>query len=265
MRTRRIRGRLLRRRRSRGGIVEGRHGPRRISPGVDARYGADGDGAAGLRDGRRRRCVRWCIWRARSGRMEASRRTSGSTGRRTGQGFSWMRLRFRSFWRGGCGSRMGWGSFDIFPFVERAAAFLVKYAPVTQQERWEETAGYSPSTLAAVISALVCAADIARARHGRWSWRAIWRLMPTGLNRTWMSGRRRTEGSAASGGEVSLCADRPPAAGEPFYNPSAAGRVGSRSANREPGRENVTSRRERWSTRDFWSWCGMGFGGRTIR
>ncbi|MBS1820699.1 MAG: glucan 1,4-alpha-glucosidase, partial [Acidobacteria bacterium] len=54
------------------------------------------------------------------------------------------------------------GSFRVFPFVERAAAFLVKYAPVTQQERWEETAGYSPSTLAAVISGLVCAADIAR-------------------------------------------------------------------------------------------------------
>jgi glucoamylase len=36
---------------------------------------------------------------------------------------------------------------------------------VTQQERWEENAGYSPSTLAAVISALICAADIARAHR----------------------------------------------------------------------------------------------------
>jgi glucoamylase len=57
------------------------------------------------------------------------------------------------------------GSVDVFPFVERAAGFLVRYAPVTQQERWEEAAGYSPSTLAAVISALICAADLARA-HG---------------------------------------------------------------------------------------------------
>jgi glucoamylase len=57
------------------------------------------------------------------------------------------------------------GTFNVFSFVERAAAFLVKYAPVTQQERWEETAGYSPSTLAAVISGLICAADIGRA-HG---------------------------------------------------------------------------------------------------
>lgn len=57
----------------------------------------------------------------------------------------------------------GLGSFNVFPFVERAAGFLVRHAPVTQQERWEECAGYSPSTLAVVISGLICAADIARA------------------------------------------------------------------------------------------------------
>ncbi|HYK38129.1 glycoside hydrolase family 15 protein [Alloacidobacterium sp.] len=56
----------------------------------------------------------------------------------------------------------GLGNFDVFPFVERAAGFLVRHAPVTQQERWEECPGYSPSTLAAVISGLICAADIAR-------------------------------------------------------------------------------------------------------
>ncbi len=53
--------------------------------------------------------------------------------------------------------------FAVFPFVARAAGFLVRYAPVTQQERWEEVPGYSPSTLAAVISGLICAADLARA------------------------------------------------------------------------------------------------------
>jgi len=52
---------------------------------------------------------------------------------------------------------------EIFPFVERAAGFLVRHAPSTHQERWEENAGYSPSTLAAGISALICAAEIARA------------------------------------------------------------------------------------------------------
>jgi len=55
------------------------------------------------------------------------------------------------------------GEVNIFPFVERAAAFLVQHAPITHQERWEENAGYSPSTLAAVISSLICAAEFARA------------------------------------------------------------------------------------------------------
>ena len=55
------------------------------------------------------------------------------------------------------------GDMEIFPFVERAAGFLLRHAPITHQERWEENAGYSPSTLAAVISGLICAAEIARA------------------------------------------------------------------------------------------------------
>jgi glucoamylase len=57
------------------------------------------------------------------------------------------------------------GNFDALPFVERAAGFLVRHAPVTQQERWEECAGYSPSTLTVVIAALIAAAEMVRARH----------------------------------------------------------------------------------------------------
>ncbi|MGA9672351.1 MAG: glycoside hydrolase family 15 protein [Terracidiphilus sp.] len=52
---------------------------------------------------------------------------------------------------------------EIFAFVERAAGYLIRHAPITHQERWEENAGYSPSTLAAVIGGLICAAEIARA------------------------------------------------------------------------------------------------------
>jgi glucoamylase len=46
--------------------------------------------------------------------------------------------------------------------VKPAAAFIVKNGPATPQERWEEEAGYSPSTIAAEIAGLVCAAEIAR-------------------------------------------------------------------------------------------------------
>ena len=47
--------------------------------------------------------------------------------------------------------------------VRRAAGFLVRNGPVTQQDRWEEDAGYSPFTLAVEISGLLAGADIAEA------------------------------------------------------------------------------------------------------
>ncbi len=46
--------------------------------------------------------------------------------------------------------------------VKKAADFIVKTGPKTTQERWEEKSGYSPSTIAAEIAGLVCAAEIAR-------------------------------------------------------------------------------------------------------
>lgn len=45
--------------------------------------------------------------------------------------------------------------------IKPAAEFILKHGPSTQQERWEEEAGYSPASIAAQIAALVCAADIA--------------------------------------------------------------------------------------------------------
>jgi glucoamylase len=49
--------------------------------------------------------------------------------------------------------------------VKPAADFLIKHGPATPQERWEEEAGYSPSTIAAEIAGLVCAGSIAQ-RNG---------------------------------------------------------------------------------------------------
>jgi glucoamylase len=49
-----------------------------------------------------------------------------------------------------------------WPMVQKAASFIVANGPVTQQDRWEEDGGYSPFTLAAEISALLIAADLAQ-------------------------------------------------------------------------------------------------------
>ena len=56
------------------------------------------------------------------------------------------------------------GDFNPYPMVKAAATFLIRNGPMTHQERWEENSGYSPSTLAANIAALICAADFARTR-----------------------------------------------------------------------------------------------------
>jgi glucoamylase len=51
------------------------------------------------------------------------------------------------------------GNFDPFDMVRRACGFLIREGPVTAQDRWEEASGYSPSTLAVHIAALICAAE----------------------------------------------------------------------------------------------------------
>jgi glucoamylase len=56
----------------------------------------------------------------------------------------------------------GLGLFDPRTLVMRAARYLICHGPITGQERWEENSGYSPSTLASIIAALVCAAEFTR-------------------------------------------------------------------------------------------------------
>jgi glucoamylase len=52
-----------------------------------------------------------------------------------------------------------------WPMVRKAAGFIVRNGPVTQQDRWEEDGGYSPFTLAVEVAALLAAADIADLVH----------------------------------------------------------------------------------------------------
>jgi glucoamylase len=53
----------------------------------------------------------------------------------------------------------------LWPMVKRAASFIVRNGPVTQQDRWEEDPGYSPFTLAVEIAALLVAADLAETNN----------------------------------------------------------------------------------------------------
>ncbi|MFL9922155.1 glycoside hydrolase family 15 protein [Paraburkholderia fungorum] len=56
--------------------------------------------------------------------------------------------------------------FDPTGMVLAAAGALIAKGPMTAQERWEEQEGYSPSTLASNIAALVCATKWTDAETG---------------------------------------------------------------------------------------------------
>lgn len=53
-------------------------------------------------------------------------------------------------------------ALEYWDMVKRAADFISEFGPWTAQERWEETMGASPSTIAAEIAALYAAADFAQ-------------------------------------------------------------------------------------------------------
>ncbi len=54
--------------------------------------------------------------------------------------------------------------FEPFRMAIRAARYIIERGPVTQQDRWEEVSGFSPSTLAACIASLTAAAAAIRLR-----------------------------------------------------------------------------------------------------
>src|SRR5579863_5629628 len=101
---------------------------------------------------------------SRSMRAEVSRRTFGLTASPIGGESNWTKSLFPFCSPGGLSVRMPCGTSIRYPMVMRAAAYLVRHGPVTPQERWEEVSGYSPSTLASNIAALICAACMARER-----------------------------------------------------------------------------------------------------
>jgi glucoamylase len=58
-------------------------------------------------------------------------------------------------------------SFDPLPMVLGALRYLIRNGPATEQDRWEELGGFSPSTLAVMIAAFVSASALVRERGDR--------------------------------------------------------------------------------------------------
>jgi glucoamylase len=114
------------------------------------------------------------------------------------------------------------GNFDPYSMVRRACRFLIREGPVTAQERWEEASGYSPSTLAVHIAALICGgeffadrgdestaefvrdyADFLESHIERWTVTTQGTLVP-GLTRHYIR---------INPGDISHCADEDPNCG----------------------------------------------------
>jgi glucoamylase len=51
----------------------------------------------------------------------------------------------------------------LWPAVRKAAGYIVRSGPSTQQDRWENQRGYTPFTIAAIVAALAAAAEMADA------------------------------------------------------------------------------------------------------
>ena len=122
--------------------------------------------------------------------------------------------------------------------VKRAADFIVRNGPATPQERWEEEAGYSPSTIAAEIAGLVCAAEIAR-RNGDSFSRSTMPLPMIGRERSRCGRRQRPENTATETITSGL---------RRTENPTRATRSNSTTA------RDFLTKGKSW-TRDFWNWC----------
>jgi glucoamylase len=117
------------------------------------------------------------------------------------------------------------GTFDVFPFVERAAGFLIRYAPITQQERWEENAGYSPSTLAAVITGLICASELVRARDAA-DLGEFFEVFADWIESNLEAWTVTDDGVLLPEVRRHYMRIRPPCPGDPFFNPQVGeGRI----------------------------------------
>jgi glucoamylase len=116
--------------------------------------------------------------------------------------------------------------FDPYPMVLRAAAYLVRHGPVTPQERWEEVSGYSPSTLASNIAALICAAGFAREKGDEATAKYLEEYVDF-LECHVESWTVTTEGTLLPGGREALLADS-----------SGAGRQSRPSGRSEPGKHH---------------------------
>jgi len=101
------------------------------------------------------------------------------------------------------------------PDVARAADYIAKNGPATQQERWEEASGYSPATIAAEIAALRAAARWGQG-NGLADRAAVWLGTAARWDQSLESWTFTRTGPLGPGYYLRISADGKPDAAEPI-------------------------------------------------
>ena len=87
--------------------------------------------------------------------------------------------------------------------VRRALGFIARTGPATEQDRWEESAGLNPFTLAVSIAALVAGAGLLPPPAGDWALELadFWN---SNIER-WTLGQRHARSPSGSGSRAITC------------------------------------------------------------
>ncbi len=140
--------------------------------------------------------------------------------------------------------------------IARAAGFIARTGPATEQDRWEENAGLTPSTLAPVVAALVVAAEHLPEPAATYCLELADDWNASIEDWTYARGTRLASEHGVDGHYVRI-ASPDVLAGAPISTPVPV-------RNRPP--EIVDGRRAtRWSGRTSWRSCGSGSASPTTR
>ncbi len=152
--------------------------------------------------------------------------------------------------------------FDPLNFVHGGVSYLIRNGPVTQEERWEEAAGYSPShspRSSPLSSAPLCSfttMGITRALPSLKNTQIILKV----ISKTGPSPR---QGRWSTAYRPITCA---------FFQSGSASTIPAKTRNPESSTLQTSHRENKaiiqpatWSMEDFWSWCVMEFAVTMIR
>ena len=196
------------------------------------------DRSAGLRSTRRPPFARWSIWPAPSGTDGSFAQNFWIDGTPYWTGIQLDEVAFPIILAWRLWKVNGLGSFDVLPFVERAASFLVRYAPLPSRSDGRRTPA-TPPPRSPPSSPAWCALRTSRAlsERGSRSSPVTSRPMPTGSRPSRRVDDHRPKAFSIPTSSTTTCASGRRRPASRFTTPQIPPGLRIRIANRGPGRE----------------------------